>query len=295
MPKIVSLKLNELRKRGYNNISEWISDPTHLYIGRKMNIRIYTHFKTMEPPGTDVRTHANGNKILFRPYPMQKVPFDKHLLSYPVGSYVDKKGQIVHLCCIEQSKWHNPFKMSKTNTRSHVINAYERYLLSKKPLLNDLHQLEQYTELGCWCKPLECHGDIILKHYHKYKIRHNRNKQNVDDDHCIDVWNMSYSNKEEKQSNQQHTQEHKSQYQLTLTPQMINSISVQSALCIIPPQCKWQTIQNIRKIYDPGYNRWFPHIIYYFHSLMTNILVILRPLLQIQSSVKIISNHSLSI
>jgi 2'-5' RNA ligase len=33
-----------------------------------------------------------------------------------------------------------------------------------------------------------------------------------------------------------------------------------SAVVIIPPQEKWDSIQEIRESYDRGYNRWMPHI-----------------------------------
>ena len=33
-----------------------------------------------------------------------------------------------------------------------------------------------------------------------------------------------------------------------------------SAVVIIPPQEKWDSIQRIREIYDRGFNRWMPHI-----------------------------------
>jgi 2'-5' RNA ligase len=33
-----------------------------------------------------------------------------------------------------------------------------------------------------------------------------------------------------------------------------------SAVVIIPPQAKWDSIQGIREIYDRGFNRWMPHI-----------------------------------
>jgi 2'-5' RNA ligase len=33
-----------------------------------------------------------------------------------------------------------------------------------------------------------------------------------------------------------------------------------SAVVIIPPQEKWDSIQGIREIYDRGFNRWMPHI-----------------------------------
>eukprot|EP01083_Nonionella_stella_P072660 195954_1 len=50
----------------------------------------------------------------------------------------------------------------------------------------------------------------------------------------------------------------------TLTRSMKTSTSVRSALCIIPPNDKWSEIQDIRRLHDPAYSRWMPHINIFF-------------------------------
>ena len=60
------------------------------------------------------------------------------------------------------SKWGNPFEIGKDGTRKEVIEKYRKYVLSNKELMNSLHELEGKT-LGCWCKPLACHGDVLLE------------------------------------------------------------------------------------------------------------------------------------
>ncbi len=47
-------------------------------------------------------------------------------------------------------------------TREEVIEKYRNYLLSNPRLLSDLHELKGKV-LGCWCKPLACHGDVIIE------------------------------------------------------------------------------------------------------------------------------------
>ncbi len=69
------------------------------------------------------------------------------------------------------SKWGNPYS-HKTNTaakfvvssRKEAIESYRKYLFSKEGehLLNDLHELKGKV-LGCYCKPLCCHGDILAE------------------------------------------------------------------------------------------------------------------------------------
>ena len=69
------------------------------------------------------------------------------------------------------SIWHNPFKIDSTSTsdsdsRDDVISKYETYI--RKKILNDLTLRNELLKLkgknlGCWCHPNKCHGDILLK------------------------------------------------------------------------------------------------------------------------------------
>ena len=60
------------------------------------------------------------------------------------------------------SKWGNPFVIGRDGTRADVIRKYEEYILSKPDLLADLHELRGKV-LGCYCAPLPCHGDVLLR------------------------------------------------------------------------------------------------------------------------------------
>lgn len=57
------------------------------------------------------------------------------------------------------SKWHNPFPTSKY-TREESIRLYREYIVDRPDLLRSLPLLRGKT-LGCWCKPLACHGDVL--------------------------------------------------------------------------------------------------------------------------------------
>ena len=67
----------------------------------------------------------------------------------------------------EGSKWANPFSVKKYG-RDKCIRLYERYILGNEKLYKDLDELKD-KNLGCWCYPLECHGDILIKLYNKKK------------------------------------------------------------------------------------------------------------------------------
>jgi hypothetical protein len=42
-----------------------------------------------------------------------------------------------------------------------IIAAYERYL-SESGLIKDVHELAG-RDLVCWCAPLPCHGDVLIR------------------------------------------------------------------------------------------------------------------------------------
>jgi hypothetical protein len=69
--------------------------------------------------------------------------------------------------CGPPYKWANPFVMDdekdgtkKDGTREEVIEKYRKWLLSNPELLKQLPELCG-KKLGCWCKPLPCHGDVL--------------------------------------------------------------------------------------------------------------------------------------
>lgn len=56
--------------------------------------------------------------------------------------------------------WGNPFRIGRHGTREEVIEKYRFYVRCNKFLLSQIHTLRG-KRLGCWCKPLPCHGDIL--------------------------------------------------------------------------------------------------------------------------------------
>lgn len=66
------------------------------------------------------------------------------------------------------SKWGNPFS-HKTGTlaqyivgsREEAVDKYRRWILDQTNLLLDIPELFDKT-LVCFCKPKECHGDVLV-------------------------------------------------------------------------------------------------------------------------------------
>jgi hypothetical protein len=67
------------------------------------------------------------------------------------------------------SKWGNPFSHKagtlakfKVATRDQAVTSFEEWIKTQPQLLKDLYELKGKV-LGCWCKPLSCHGDVLAK------------------------------------------------------------------------------------------------------------------------------------
>jgi hypothetical protein len=67
------------------------------------------------------------------------------------------------------TKWGNPFSHKagtlakyQVRTREDAVSKYREWILNNPTLMKDLPELKGKT-LSCWCKPLACHGDILLE------------------------------------------------------------------------------------------------------------------------------------
>ena len=59
------------------------------------------------------------------------------------------------------SKWGNPFVIGKDGTREEVIEKYRAWVVQQKDLMASLQELYGKV-LVCYCKPLPCHGDVLV-------------------------------------------------------------------------------------------------------------------------------------
>lgn len=58
------------------------------------------------------------------------------------------------------SKWGNPFIMGKDGDRTDVIRKYYFYLRDNVELRSQLEELRG-KQLGCYCAPKACHGEVL--------------------------------------------------------------------------------------------------------------------------------------
>lgn len=57
----------------------------------------------------------------------------------------------------------NPFAIATGRPRDVVISQYERWVRKQPELMQRIRELPEDAVLGCWCKPLGCHADVIVK------------------------------------------------------------------------------------------------------------------------------------
>lgn len=56
----------------------------------------------------------------------------------------------------------NPFLIGRDGTRDEVIKKYRHYVRSTPDLMDEIKKLRGKI-LGCFCKPENCHGDILVE------------------------------------------------------------------------------------------------------------------------------------
>jgi hypothetical protein len=64
---------------------------------------------------------------------------------------------------LKASVYANPFRVDKDGSRQEVIAKYRRWLLSQPDLVDRARRELKGKRLGCWCKPLPCHGDVLAE------------------------------------------------------------------------------------------------------------------------------------
>lgn len=58
------------------------------------------------------------------------------------------------------SIWGNPYVVGYDFNRTEVVRLYEQYIRDNRELMMQVPNLRGKI-LGCWCKPLLCHGDVL--------------------------------------------------------------------------------------------------------------------------------------
>ena len=64
---------------------------------------------------------------------------------------------------LDASPLANPYKIGVDGDRAEVIALYERWLLDHPALVAQAKWELGGRDLACWCAPLACHGDTLLR------------------------------------------------------------------------------------------------------------------------------------
>ena len=67
------------------------------------------------------------------------------------------------------SKWGNPFIVSEKCPRKLALAKYEVHIRRRPELIAALPELIG-KRLGCHCKPLPCHGDILIRLLKEFEL-----------------------------------------------------------------------------------------------------------------------------
>ena len=88
----------------------------------------------------------------------------------PNNVYIGRKG-VVFIDGVRfpnhSSIFANPFKIGKDGTRDEVLTKYREYIMGEFAKNKDLFTELKGKNLGCWCAPEPCHGDILMELIYK--------------------------------------------------------------------------------------------------------------------------------
>jgi Domain of unknown function (DUF4326) len=81
-----------------------------------------------------------------------------------------KSGEKYDIYIGRGSRWGNPYSHREgtaalwvVETREDAIRLYEEWLRAQPELMEAVKKELKNKVLGCWCSPLACHGDVLLK------------------------------------------------------------------------------------------------------------------------------------
>lgn len=61
------------------------------------------------------------------------------------------------------SIWGNPFTIGKDGDRDTVIRKYREWIATRPDLIERAKKELRGKRLACWCRPQECHGDVLAE------------------------------------------------------------------------------------------------------------------------------------
>lgn len=84
-------------------------------------------------------------------------------MTQPLTRVVHCKRERYDIYIGRPGRWGNPFVIGPDGTREEVIEKCRKRLQSMPLLRADVVKELKRKVLGCWCKPLPCHGDVYVE------------------------------------------------------------------------------------------------------------------------------------
>jgi hypothetical protein len=81
-------------------------------------------------------------------------------------SVVNIRNEKCDFCGARPSFLGNPYEIGRDGTRDAVIEKYREWFKKKltSPVFRDRVLSLKGKKLGCWCKPLKCHLDVVVEY-----------------------------------------------------------------------------------------------------------------------------------
>ncbi len=140
LPRVVNVKVVELRQRGYRNLVEWQS------------VGVAAVAAVARSSSTDQPISSNQKQ--------QHLYIGRDMSFYVEGA--------------KRSKWANPFPVKKVGMRACLSMFEQRVRRNEDGLWDALEELVDVKEIGCWCKPGPCHGDVLRFLLHEKLLQRNQ-------------------------------------------------------------------------------------------------------------------------
>jgi len=61
------------------------------------------------------------------------------------------------------SKFGNPFAIGRDGSRAEVVEKFEAWIKTQPALMEAAKRELRGKNLVCWCAPLACHGDVLMR------------------------------------------------------------------------------------------------------------------------------------
>lgn len=163
------IKVDNLRKNGYENLKTWMDNSDNMYVGRKGRI-----FILIVDPGLYKKVKKNNSDIIKQYYLSKFINKTKPIkLNTIVVEGYEQYGNIIikvkkdgsfnlsETFHYKESIFQNPYPVNKNTTIEESLEKYKKHLI-KSGLVHKLEIIRGHV-LGCFCLQDDpCHAKVLI-------------------------------------------------------------------------------------------------------------------------------------